>query len=321
MKVAILTPLFNDWESLGNLLLRIDRLPLPNVSELRVVVINDGSSMPAPPDLTQGAQFSRISAVVLLDLTCNLGHQRAIALGLAALAAEQADDVVVVMDSDGEDEPDDVPRLIAACCDQPGAVVVAERSKRSEGVTFRLGYQIYRIVFRLLTGRRIRFGNFCAMGIDVADRLANTPNAWNHLAATLLRSGLPIIAIPSPRARRFAGTPSTNFVSLLAHGLSALAVFSDYVFARLLLVSAVLAGIAMVGGAIVIFVRFSTDLAIPGWATEAVGIFAIVFIQALLLFLIGAVQLMATRNQAGAVPAKLIDIFVHRRREIFRGRG
>jgi hypothetical protein len=73
----------------------------------------------------------------------------------------------------------------------------------------------------------------------------------------------------------------------------------------------------MVGVTVVVFVRLCTNLAIPGWATAAVGIFTILFAQSLLFFLIGAVQLLASRSQAGAVPARLVDVFVHRRREIF----
>jgi glycosyltransferase involved in cell wall biosynthesis len=316
MNIAILMPVFNDWDSLQEMLRRIDALEWPAASRLRAVVVNDGSTTPAPLGLIAAPRFSRISEVVLLDLACNLGHQRAIALGLAVLGKEKADDLIVVMDSDGEDDPNDIPRLIAAYPSRSDSVVVAVRAGRSEGVAFRLGYLAYRIMFRSLVGRNIRFGNFCVIGLDAAVRLSHTPNTWNHLAATILRSHLLVIAIPTIRARRYAGTPSTNLISLLAHGLSALAIFSDYVFARLMFIAGILALIALSGVLTVSLVRLLTDLAIPGWATAAVGIFAILFMQAILLFLIGALQLLANRSQADAVPAKLVDIFVIRRREI-----
>jgi glycosyltransferase involved in cell wall biosynthesis len=315
MNLAILTPVFNDWESVQDLLGRIDKLKLPSASRVRVIIVNDGSNI-TPLNSIEARSLAQISAVVVIDLACNLGHQRAIALGLAVLAQEKADDLVVVMDSDGEDDPNDLARLLAAHPLHSDSVVVALRTERSEGLAFRLGYLGYRIIFRLLAGRTIRFGNFCVMGLDVAERLAHSPNTWNHLAATLLRSNLQVIAIPTRRGRRYAGVPSTNFVSLLAHGLSGLAVFSDYVFARLLLLAAVLAFIAFAGGLTVSSLRLFSNLAIPGWATAAVGIFALLFMQALLLFLIGALQLLANRSQAGAVPAKLVDVFVTNRRVI-----
>jgi glycosyltransferase involved in cell wall biosynthesis len=292
-------------------------LECPAESRLRVVVINDGSTIPRPDDLVD-ARFSQISSLVIIELASNLGHQRAIALGLAALAQDQADDVVVVMDSDGEDDPNDIARLIAAYPSQPYSAVVAIRTERSEGIIFRLAYFGYRIFFRLLVGRKIRFGNFCVMGLDVAIRLAHSPNTWNHLASTLLRSNLRIVSIPTRRALRYAGTPSTNIISLLAHGLSGLAVFSDYVFARLLLFAGILASIAAAGGLVVIAIRIFTDLAIPGWATTATGFFALLFMQALMLFLIGALQLLASRSHPDAVPAALVDIFVLSRQEFVR---
>jgi len=316
VKIAILTPVFNDWESLRELLKRIDKSPSVSGSRLRVVVINDGSTMPRPGDLTVAIRFSQISELVIIDLACNLGHQRAIALGLAVLAQDNADDLVVVMDSDGEDDPNDIARLITAHPLQPYSAAVALRTERSEGLIFRLAYFGYRMFFRLLVGRKIQFGNFCAMGLDVAIRLANSPNTWNHLASSLLRSNLQIVAIPTRRGFRYAGTPSTNIISLLAHGLSGLAVFSDYVFARLLLLAGALASFAAVGGLAVIAVRIFTNLAIPGWATAATGFFALLFMQALILFLIGALQLLASRSHPDAVPAKLIDTFVYRRHEI-----
>src|SRR5262249_42745486 len=146
-----------DWESLRELLRRIDALELPSVSRLRVVIMNDGSTSAAPSDFIGAFHFSQIFVLVVIDLTSTLGHQRAIALGLAVLAEEKTDDLIVVMDSDGEDDPNDIARLISAYPKQSNSVVVAVRAKRSEGLAFRLGYLAYRIIFRLLVGRNIDF--------------------------------------------------------------------------------------------------------------------------------------------------------------------
>jgi glycosyltransferase involved in cell wall biosynthesis len=317
MKVAIVTPVFNDWESADQLLARLDGLTLPGVSRLRVVVVNDGSTI-SPSVAFASRTLSKIDRLVLLDLAVNLGHQRAIALGIAVVAQDDEDDLLVIMDSDGEDDPNDVPRLISAYRDHPGHVVVAKRSERSEGVRFRLGYHLYRMMFRLLVGRRIRFGNFCAINRDTAVRLARSSHAWNHLAASLLRSGLPIFAVETRRGRRYAGQPTTNFVSLITHGLSALAVFSDYVIARLFLFAALMGAFAFAGGLIVLTIRLFTDRAVPGWATAAGGVFTIILVQALLLFLIAAVQSLASRSQVGAIPANLAETFVKSRTEFSR---
>jgi polyisoprenyl-phosphate glycosyltransferase len=92
------------------------------------------------------------------------------------------------MDSDGEDDPDDIPRLIAALCTTPKAGIVAGRKERSEGAGFRVGYAAYQTMFSALVGRRIDFGKFSAFGPALARRLSGMSETWSHLAATLLRS-------------------------------------------------------------------------------------------------------------------------------------
>jgi glycosyltransferase involved in cell wall biosynthesis len=317
MRVAILTPVFNDWDSADQLLGHLDALALPDVSYLRVIVVNDGSTASPRAGFWQ-RKLSKIDKLISLDLAGNHGHQRAIALGIAVIAQDGEDDLIVIMDSDGEDDPNDVPRLIAAYRDHPGHVVVAKRTERSEGLRFRLGYHLYRLLFRILVGRRIRFGNFCVINRDAAVRLARSSHAWNHLAASLLRSGLPLVSVETRRAHRYAGRPTTNFVSLVTHGLSALAVFSDYVVARLFLFAALLGAFAFAGGMIVLIIRLFTDRAAPNWATAAGGVFAIILSQALLLFLIAAVQSLASRSQVGAVPANLVETFVKGRTDYSR---
>ena len=77
--------------------------------------------------------------------------------------------------------------LIARYNVQPGHLIVASRTQRSEGLIFRVGYLLYKKLFRLLTGQDINFGNFSLIPMSLVKRLVCVPSIWNHFAATVLR--------------------------------------------------------------------------------------------------------------------------------------
>jgi hypothetical protein len=141
----------------------------------------------------------------------------------------------------------------------------------------RVFYALFKRLFILLTGRRIDFGNFLLIPWPMVTRLAHMPETWNHLAAAVLRSRLRVVSVPTERGRRCAGSSSMGLVSLLAHGLSAIAVFSDIVFVRLLVLASTVSALALTLGTGAAAVRIATDLAIPGWASNVVGISAMLF--------------------------------------------
>jgi len=185
--------------------------------------------------------------------------------------------------------------------------VVAARSKRSETLLFRVAYRGYKALFRLLTGSSITFGNFSLFSRDVAARLAHSADAWNHLAAALLRSRLPLRQVPVERGTRYEGQSKLNFVGLLIHGLSAISVFADRLFVRLVMTGLALSGAALLGVITVVAIRFFTDWAIPGWATYVAGILLIVLIQSVMLSLIAAFLLLSNRTQLTVMPAAMRD--------------
>lgn len=167
----------------------------------------------------------------LLRLRTNVGHQRAIAIGLVdSLRAE--DDLFVIMDSDGEDRPEDAVALLEVARTRSGLAVVGRRESRSEGIAFRASYRVYRALFRLLTGAPLPYGNFSVVPHAMRRRLAAMPELWNHYAAALKKSGQPLVAVGVDRGTRLAGRSRMRFTSLVNHGLSAISVFSDGVFAR-----------------------------------------------------------------------------------------
>lgn len=277
-KILLLTPVLDDWESLGVVVSRVVDL-LPEEIQIRVLAIDDGSR--EGPGPRARAALARSGGAMILRLARTVGHQRAIAAGLQVAATKDDIDLVIVMDSDGEDTPEGVVELITAAGSHPGSIVIAKRGRRRERRSFRYGYRLYLAAFRALTGMRLDFGNFCLLPRDSARRIATEDTVWSHFAATVARSRLPKHDVVIDRGPRVGGTSRMNLYSLAAHGLGAMAVFADRVFLRIMALSGTIGAGATLALVAVAIVRLGTDAAIPGWATTAAGIALLVALQTL----------------------------------------
>ena len=125
MHLAIVIPVFNDWASLSRLVCDLDQVVLPPDVEYSLFAIDDGSSEPAVLDCPINTG-RRIRHIEIITLACNLGHQRAIAVGLVEVSNRKQFDALLVMDADGEDRPADIPRLMAEAAQRPGHIICAQ---------------------------------------------------------------------------------------------------------------------------------------------------------------------------------------------------
>jgi polyisoprenyl-phosphate glycosyltransferase len=308
--LIILIPVFNDWPSLDLLLQNLDAVLKERDSPAEVLVIDDGSTTPVPSELAVGP-LNGIKRLDILHLRRNLGHQRAIAIGLAFVHATRQAEAVVVMDADGEDEPADVPRLLARLRDERGrSVIFAERTKRLEGVLFRFFYHLYRMLHRILTGYRVRVGNFSALPFASLTSLVVVSELWSHYAAAVLKAKLPYATIPLSRGRRLAGKPTMGFVSLVVHGLSALAVYGDVVGVRLLSAASALTVLLALGFIATLTVRLATNLAIPGWATYTAGILFSLLFQVVMMAFLAILMILSSRSNLTFIPARDYEYFI-----------
>jgi hypothetical protein len=304
-RLAIVTPVLDDWEAFSRLAREIVRHTPNGVDTIEIVAVDDGSVRSFEPHDVPMPAAGKLRAVTVVRLGLNVGHQRAIAVGLVTLAGRDDLDGVVVMDSDGEDRPSDIPALVEQGRVSIGHAVLARRSERSESVTFKAGYAVYKRLFRLLTGRAISFGNFSFLPIEAVRRLVRMPELWNNLAAAITRSRLRYLTVPTVRGTRYAGVSKMNFPNLVAHGLSAMSVYTDVVFVRGLLAATALSCLSVVGMMVVVTIRLTTRLAIPGWATIVFGDLLVVLIQALMLIVATSLMVLASRSNRPVIP--LID--------------
>jgi hypothetical protein len=302
-QAILLTPVYNDWASFTRLLREVDQVLGDADISVTVVAVDDGSTL--PPDGLESVLpgLKRIAGVEIVRLARNLGHQKAIAVGLASLAARPPLPIVV-MDCDGEDRPADIPRLLAEHGRQPDRVVFARRARRSEGLRFRAFYWIYRVFFRVLAGKDIAFGNFSLVPPSLLRRVVLLPEIWNHFAVGIMRSELPRCELPTHRGSRYAGRSRMNFVGLVVHGLSAISVYLDIAAVRMIFLCCGVILMVVAGFGALLYIRFFTALAIPGWATTvAIGLVVILF-QAILMLTALSFLVLNARSSKLFIPAK-----------------
>jgi polyisoprenyl-phosphate glycosyltransferase len=309
LRLVILMPVFEDFEAACLVCKALDHelARTPHVTA-QVLLVDDGS----PSGVVGWSTFDleRLTRIDVLRLRRNVGHQRAIAIGLCHVADSVACDAVLVMDADGEDRPKDVPRLLEEYARHPQSMIFAERRKRLEGGVFRIGYFLYRGLHRVLTGIPVRVGNFSVLPASALPRLVCMSELWNHYAGAALRSQFPQLRLPLDRGSRVLGSSKMGgVIPLVMHGIAGIATFHDVVATRILVASVGLMLLLAAALGLVFLVRFGTTLAVPGWATYTAGLLLVLSIQISTLAFGLVLSLISARPGATFIPCRDYAVF------------
>lgn len=271
--LVVVTPVYEDVEAASRL---FKELSSTFNREVYIVAVDDGS---VRQPLNESSIVASCLGGVVIKLKRNVGHQRAIAIGLNYVADHlpQAQ-TVVIMDSDGEDLPATIRSLISQLQSTEIDVVVAQRKSRVETLRFRAFYVVYKWLFMLLAGKKISFGNFMALKPEGVKRLVAMQELWIHVAGCVLTSKLRIATCSLDRGPRYAGQSKMNFVGLVLHGFKGLMVFAEDVLVRVGIACAFIAAFSVIGVVAAIALKV-LGIATPGWFSIALGILVLVFLQ------------------------------------------
>jgi polyisoprenyl-phosphate glycosyltransferase len=296
-KIICLTPVYNDWESFSLLVNQVNAEfnGLREEYRVEIIAVNDGSF----DDMAITASPGEIP-IEIVSLKNNVGHQSAIAIGLQYINSEKTDfDLVVVLDSDGEDKPQDILKLLLKAADhQNNKIIFAQRKKRQESILFKAGYFFYKYLHYWLTGQKMSFGNFCCIPKKLLKRIVVQENLWIHFSGSIIQSKMPFDKLLLTRGKRYSGHSKMNFTKLILHGLSSISVYFDFLSVRILKLS--LAGLAacVLSVLVVLYIKLFTTSAIPGWASNLILlIFNIILQLASLTLIILLMQLSSRKNR------------------------
>ena len=222
MKVVILIPVYNDWQSVSKLLDEINNLSVSSEFQILVIIVNDASNHDRQEE---NKNLENINSIKILNMKTNQGHARCIATGLKYINEKEDFDYVIPMDGDGEDRPEEIIEFLNKIKISNNEPIVAERVKRSENLIFKICYQVHKLITLTFTGKYIKFGNFTCLPKTTVRKLINEKSTWNSYSGSLKKVENNLLSIPSTRGTRYFGPSKMSFYNLIKHSLSIISVF------------------------------------------------------------------------------------------------
>ncbi len=222
MKIIILIPIYNDWQSVSKLIDDINLNIAGSDNEISIIIVNDASNYDRQ---NEEKNLENIHSIKILNMKINQGHSRCIATGLKYIYEKEDFDYVIPMDGDGEDRPEEIKEFLNQIKNSNDKPIVGERVKRSENLIFKICYQMHKLITLTFTGKSIKYGNFTCLPKTTVEKMINEKATWNSFSGSLRKIENDLLPVPSTRGTRYFGPSKMSFFNLLKHSLSIISVF------------------------------------------------------------------------------------------------
>ena len=226
IKYVILIPSFNDWECLNLLIPKINQILKNTNEEVDILIVNDGSTT---KNNLSFKKMSSLKKVEVLNLRNNVKNQIAIATGLNFLKKEKFQGGIIVMDGDGQDDPEYLVNIIKESKKNTERIITVNRTKRQDEIKFKVLYQIYLFLSFLLTFKYLKFGVYSYIHSKFLDKILSTNDIYFAYAASIAKHFKNRNVIFAPRKKRIFGKSQTSYIDLIFYALKIISVFRNQV--------------------------------------------------------------------------------------------
>jgi dolichol-phosphate mannosyltransferase len=270
--ISIVIPVYNDEEVLDELLRRVHPIAESLSDDFEIVLIDDGSKDNSW-HIMQELQ-KQYTNIVTVKLARNFGQQNSIAAGLDI----SSKDIIVLMDSDLQDRPEDIPLLINALESHNVSMAIAQWISREDNTLKKSVSRLFYKVSEKTTSIHIQpnLGIFRAIKREVVDELKKFPEKTATTISLLYFIGNNYVCVPLKRDARFAGSSGYNLQKMLSLTFARIFSFSMVPIRIVTITGFTIAIISFIVGVILI-IRNLFGIVAPGWTSMIV----------LMLFLFG----------------------------------
>lgn len=271
--ISVVVPIYNDSEVIHELIKRLGPVLDSITADYEIILVDDGSRDDSWLQMLAVRQAN--ASIKAVRLSRNFGQQSAIAAGLSLTSKE----LIVLMDSDLQDRPEDIPVLIdALLADEKATMAIAQWEERKDS-RFKLAVsRLFQRVSNSITEIHTmpRLGIFRVMKKSVVEELRNFPEKTATTVSLLYYIGSRYVAVPLKRDARFAGKSGYNLSKMLALTFARIFSFSMFPIRIVTYLGALLCVGSMMAALALIIYKLVGNV-VAGWTSMMV----------LMLFLFG----------------------------------
>lgn len=280
---SIVVPVYNEEETLPELLRRLMLLLESLDAPAEVILIDDGST-----DLSYNQMLGAREAdprFKTLRLSRNFGHQIAVTAGLDVAGGN----AVIIMDADLQDPPEVVVEMAARWREGYDVVYAVREDRQGETKFKRATAAAFYRLFRRMSDMDmpIDVGDFRLVDRRALEAFKSMRETNRYVRGMFSWIGFRQVGVPFERAERFAGTTKYPLAKMLKFATDGIVSFSSEPLRIALKLGFVVAGLSFLLGAVALVFKFAGLYSIPGLASIAVLISFLGGIQLLVLGLMG----------------------------------
>ena len=271
--LSIVIPIYNDQEVIAELLRRLTAVVETIVPEYEIILVDDGSRDNSWAIMQE--ERAQRAHLRIARLSRNFGQQNAIAAGLSLTTKELS----VLMDSDLQDRPEDIPVLIdALLANEQATMAIAQWEERKDSRMKIAVSRLFQNVSNAITDIHTmpRLGIFRVMKKSVVEELRRFPEKTATAVSLLYFIGSKYVAVPLKRDARFAGKSGYNLKKMLALTFARIFSFSMFPIRIVTYMGAILCVGSMIAALALIIYKLVGNV-VAGWTSMMV----------LMLFLFG----------------------------------
>lgn len=263
--ITVLIPVFNDQEVLQELHRRLKAVLDKDWQDCEMILVDDGSGDSSWQGIE--ALHKKDDRIVGIRLMRNFGQQNAIAAGLDYAGG----DVVVIMDSDLQDRPEDIPRLVHALEENDASMAIARWMSRKDS-WFKLAVsRLFYSVSKKITNIRHEpnLAVFRAIKREVIEELGKYPEKTSTTLSLLYWIGVDYVAVDLERDPRFAGKSGYSLKKMIKLTADRIFSFSMFPIRAAILAGTLISALSFFTG-MVLIIRKMMGLVAPGWTSMIV---------------------------------------------------
>ena len=280
--LSVVIPVFNDQEVLYELYDRLHSVLQTLSANYEIVFIDDGSKDNSFPLLRQ-LQLKE-PGIRLIKLSRNFGQANAISAGLDHVSG----DVIVIMDSDLQDRPEDIHKLVDTMIEKDVSMAITRWITRKDNFFKVAASRLFHFVTNKITNIHHvpRLGIFRALKKDVIEELKKNPEKTATSISLLYWMGYDYAIVDLHRDPRYAGSSGYTIEKMFKLSFDRIFSYSLFPIQMASIIGIILGAISILLASYFVFQRFFLKNVLPGWTSLIV---IVLFLFAINFFFLGII--------------------------------